>query len=602
MKQYIIAAILILTAFACAAGADDWQVHSSESIQAAINGATAGDTIYVHAGTYTENVLVNKTLTLQGDGADVVTVQAASAAEHVFNLTADYVNITGFTATGATGNTTAGIYVGNGVDHCDISDNNASNCDRSIHLNHSSDNTLTGNIANSGILLSDSNNNTLLDNIASSNIRGIHLHHSSNNTLSNNVMVGNTYNFGVLGDDLSHYVQKIDTSNTVDGKPIYYGVSLRDREVPDDAGYVGIVNCENMTVRDMRLTGNLQAVLIVYSIDSVVRNVTASDNYCSIFLYNSTNNALVGNSVSDSDYGIYLQYSSDNNITGNRANSNTLYNINLVDSSSNNTLTDNNASGGNYCGIAIALLSSNNTLVNNTANSNGPGGVGGILLYDSCSHNNLSGNTANSNQGYSGILLYRSCSHNNLSGNTVNSNNGTYGGIALHSSPYNNVITGNTAIDNDPYGILMASSSGNLIYNNYFANTNNAYDDGFNVWNTTPTAGPNIVGGPEIGGNYWSDYAGTDDNNDGFGGTPHPIGSLNHDYLPLVTSVCGDITGDGNIDTVDLLRLMEHVVKGTNAPACTCDIDGNGRINALDALLLMEYINDSTGYSLNCGC
>jgi len=164
------------------------------------------------------------------------------------------------------------------------------------------------------------------------------------------------------------------------------------------------------------------------------------------------------------------------------------------------------------------------------------------------------------------------------------------------------VITGNTAIDNDPYGILMASSSGNLIYNNYFANTNNAYDDGFNVWNTTPTTGPNIVGGPEIGGNYWSDYAGTDDNNDGFGGTPHPIGSLNHDYLPLVTSVCGDITGDGNIDTVDLLRLMEHVVKGTQVPACTCDIDGNGRINALDALLLMEYINDSTGYSLNCGC
>ena len=606
MKQYIIAAILTLTAFACTAGATDWHVDSGESIQAAINSAITGDTIYVHAGTYTENVLVNKTLTIQGDGAGVVTVQAASVAEHVFNVTADHVNITGFTATGATGNTKAGIYLGNGVNHCDISDNNAPNCNRSIYLNHSSDNVLTGNIANSGdyrgILLSDSNNNTLLDNRASSNIRGIHLHHSSNNTLVNNVMTGNTYNFGVLGTNPTHYVHDIDTSNLVNGKPIRYWVGQQDQQVPDDAGYVGVVNCDNITVMDMRLTGNLQAVLLAYSIDSVVRNVTALDNYCGIFLYNSNNNALVGNNISDSDYGIYLQYSSDNGITGNIANSNALYNINLVDSSSNNTLTDNNASGGNYCGIAIALLSNNNTLVNNTANSNGPGGVGGILLYDSCSHNNILGNTANSNHGYSGILMYKSCSHNNLSGNTVNSNTGTYGGIALHSSPNDNVITGNTAIDNNPYGILMVSSSGNLIYNNYFTNTNNAYDDSSNVWNTTPSPGPNIVGGPEIGGNYWSDYTGTDDNNDGFGGMPYPIGSSNHDYLPLVMPVCGDITGDGNIDTVDLLRLLEHVVKGTHVPACACDIDGNGRINSLDALLLMEYINDSTGYSLNCGC
>jgi parallel beta-helix repeat protein len=608
MKQYIIAAILILTAFASTAGATDWHVNSGESIQAAINGATTGDMIYVHAGTYSENVLVNKTLTLQGDGAGVVTVQAASAAEHVFNVTADHVNITGFTATGAAGNTKAGIYLGSGVDHCNISDNNASNCNRSIYLNHSSDNVLTGNIANSGdyrgILLSGSNNNTLLDNSASGNIRGIHLHNSSNNTLANNVMTGNTYNFGVLGTNPTHYVHDIDPSNLVNGKPIRYWVGQQGQQVPDDAGYVGVVNCDNITVMDMRLTGNLQAVLLAYSIDSVVRNVTASDNYCGIFLYNSTNNALVGNNVSSSDYGIYLQYSSDNSIAGNIANSNTLYNINLVDSSSNNTLMGNNASGGNYCGIAIALLSNNNTLVNNTVNSNGisSASIGGFLLWDSCNHNNITGNNVNSNIGYSGILLFTSCVNNIIAGNTVNSNDAFYAGIMAFESTGDNVITENTVINNSPYGIRMYSSSGNTIHNNYFANIVNAYDDGSNIWNTTPTAGPNIVGGPEIGGNYWSDYTGTDDNNDGFGGTPHPIGSSNHDYLPLVMPVCGDITGDGNIDTVDLLLLVEYVVKGTPVDACIGDIDGNGQLNSLDALLLMGYINDSTGYSLNCGC
>ena len=615
MKRYLVAAILILAVLTGTVGAADHNINAGGSIQAAINSATAGDTIYVHAGTYTENVVVNKTLTLWGDGADMVTVEAELTAEHVFNVTADYVNITGFTATGATGSTKAGIYIGNGVDHCNISNNSASNCNRSIYLNHSSDNALTGNIANSGdyrgIILSDSNNNTLLENTVTGNIRGIHLQHSSNNTLTDNVMSGNSYNFGVIGEKPSHYVQNIDTSNTVDGKPIYYWVGLQDQEVPDDAGYVGIANCGNMTVKDMRLTGNLQAVLLAYSIDSVVMNVTASGNHCGIFLYNSTNNVLVGNNASDSDYGIYLQYSSDNSITDNTANSNALYNINLLYSSSNNTLIDNNASGGEYCGIAMSYSSNNNTLVNNTVNSNGISlaSIGGFLLWDSCNHNNLTGNTINLNIGYSGILVFTSCVNNTIAGNTVNSNDAFYAGIMAFESTGDNAITENTVINNSPYGVRMYSSSGNRIYNNYFANTQNAYDDGSNVWNTTLATGPNIVGGHEIGGNYWGDYAGTDSNGDGFGDEPHSVsGGLNHDYLPLVMplvmpmSMCGDITGDGNINTVDTLRLLEHVVTCTHVPACVGDIDGNGCINALDVRMLMGYINNPAGHPLNCGC
>ncbi len=64
--------------------------------------------------------------------------------------------------------------------------------------------------------------------------------------------------------------------------------------------------------------------------------------------------------------------------------------------------------------------------------------------------------------------------------------------------------------------------------------------------------------------------------------------------------ICGDITGDGTLDTVDLL--LEYVVKGTPVDACVGDIDGNGHINSLDVLLLMGYINNPAGYSLHCGC
>ena len=70
---------LLLVAAAAGVGAGaEWDVYpgAGTPIQTAIDGAGEGDTIYVHAGTYVENLDVRKRLTLIGDGADVVTVRA----------------------------------------------------------------------------------------------------------------------------------------------------------------------------------------------------------------------------------------------------------------------------------------------------------------------------------------------------------------------------------------------------------------------------------------------------------------------------------------------------------------------------------------------
>jgi PKD repeat protein len=83
------------------------------------------------------------------------------------------------------------------------------------------------------------------------------------------------------------------------------------------------------------------------------------------------------------------------------------------------------------------------------------------------------------------------------------------------------------------------------VYNNYFNNTNLTIKSGpGNSYNTTKTAGTNIIGGPYIGGNYWGKPDGTgfsdtavDKDGDGISDSPYTniTNSIHSDYLPLVT-------------------------------------------------------------------
>jgi len=69
-----------------------------------VNNATDGDTIIVRDGIYYENVDVNKQLTLKSENGSASTiVQAAHINDHVFEVTANYVNISGFRITGSRG-------------------------------------------------------------------------------------------------------------------------------------------------------------------------------------------------------------------------------------------------------------------------------------------------------------------------------------------------------------------------------------------------------------------------------------------------------------------------------------------------------------------
>lgn len=247
----VLIATLAFLSFGSISAAQQHYVNPDESTQGAIDNANAGDTIIVRDGTYTENVDVNVNhLTLKSEnGYDSTIVQAANTSDHVFAVTADYVNITEFTVTGATGDYKCGIYL-YGAEHCIISDNNASNNYRGIYLYHSSNNSLTNNVVkgnndqgirlssssndmlmnnkvmykgNTGIFLQDSNDNRIIGNNASNstNYDGIYLNFANNNEIRNNTANYNHYNGIGLWTSSDNNTITYNKAKNNNGKGIY---------------------------------------------------------------------------------------------------------------------------------------------------------------------------------------------------------------------------------------------------------------------------------------------------------------------------------------------------------------------------------------------
>lgn len=141
------------------------------------------------------------------------------------------------------------------------------------------------------------------------------------------------------------------------------------------------------------------------------------------------------------------------------------------------------------------------------------------------------------------------CASNWISGNVISN---AYSGLALSSTGYSHAeagVTGNTLTGNSIIGayfglVLGYRVYGNQIWNNCFrkpASTNPPRDvhaldldaDCTNTFSIAKTPGVNIVGGPYLGGNYWSTFGGTDADGDKLCDQPFVIATNNVDLLPL---------------------------------------------------------------------
>ncbi len=245
-------------------------------------------------------------------------------------------------------------------------------------------------------------------------------------------------------------------------------------------------------------------------------NASNSDE-AGIHISNSSNGMIESNYIHSNNYGVYLTISPKNiTIQDNVILNNELIGIYTMPFGDNITILQNrieSSEKGLYLHYILNSIIKKNEIMNHD--------LCGMHVYGMSKNNTFTENSIHHNA-VAGLNLSTMCFDNIINYNQIFHNLNC--GIYLSQASNNNLIYGNLVFGNDGNGIDARQNAGNLIYYNaLFENQgNNGYCDNLDHWNTSSV------------GNYWGDYEGTDDNNDGIGDTAYSILVSHWDYKPVI--------------------------------------------------------------------
>ena len=408
-----------------------------------------------------------------------------------------------------------------------------------------------------GFSLTEVNSVTIKDIIIESFSSGIRLNSASYNVLSKINILNNS--FGIELWDSSNY-------NSISGNIITNCVY----------GGIFLVRSSNNAIYGNNITNGGGIWLQLSSDHNAVfeNNIT---NGSGIQLLESSHSSVAGNNITNSTVGIELSIGSNNTVSANIMNGNEVnfgvgydypsHSIavsNLVDGKpvyylvnqkdlvinpvtypeigylalinctditvESLTLTDmafpivntkhSKIANNNLTKVSIGIYESLNTTIDKNSITNGTHGI----YIGGSNKITISRNSITNKTGDAIVVEYSS-------DNTIFENDiiGNSRGIVLWSGAQNSEIYGNNLINNTDSGLYDASGGvGQTVvyHNNFINNTNHVVFPHHNliIWdNDYPS-----------GGNYWSNYNGTDANHDGIGDTAYIIDANNTDHYPLM--------------------------------------------------------------------
>ena len=224
------------------------------TIQDAIDNSSDDDTVYVHSGTYYENIVINKSINLVGLDKNS-TIIKGNGSLYIILIKSSWVNITGFTIK----NAKVGVYI--------------------LEANYSF--------------------NNITDNIILSNLEGIRLYNSSNNKISGNI-ISNHSNFGIVSYEFSN--------NLITGN--IFMDNYR-------ALFLGRWS-DNNVISGNNFTENDYSIRLDFSFNNLIYENSITDGKQGVSLKYSNNNNVTNNDIENNDqFGIYLSNSDDNVISPN---------------------------------------------------------------------------------------------------------------------------------------------------------------------------------------------------------------------------------------------------------------------------------------------
>jgi len=300
------------------------------SIQTAINDVSPGGTVYVYNGTYYEHhIIIEKKICLLGENKSSTIINVVGKHQGI-QIYYDEVFVKGFT----------------------IRNNSYAFdwwCNSLLEVNKSKNVRIEDNIFINDYV------NPLKDNY----ICGICLLQSRGCILRNNSFYGCSLvifyfdHFDTEDSGLRYFIHDVDTSNTVNGKPVYYYKNCENVIVPSNAGQVIFININNSKISGYKGFNTALNIQLIHSNDNIIENIKINNSLSGIWLHYSNYNTFTNISVNSTACSLFLWQSKYNTFQNN-----ILPSITLEQHSDHNVFIKNHIPSGRNFKFSLQLETS----------------------------------------------------------------------------------------------------------------------------------------------------------------------------------------------------------------------------------------------------